>query len=42
MGTARLFKSPESPLHAPPGWWMLFLITNQQGPSDKAFWVHLQ
>ncbi|MEO6595341.1 MAG: galactose oxidase-like domain-containing protein, partial [Planctomycetota bacterium] len=35
-----LFKSPTSERHAPPGWWMLFLVTSAGRPS-LAYWVHL-
>ncbi|MCA8976124.1 MAG: DUF1929 domain-containing protein [Planctomycetes bacterium] len=34
------FKSPTTTLQAPPGWWMLFLITSSGRPS-QAYWVHL-
>jgi len=35
------FKTPGSTLEAPPGWWMLFLVTSSGRPS-MAYWVHLQ
>lgn len=35
------FKSPGSSREAPPGWWMLFLVTSSGRPS-QAYWVHLQ
>ena len=37
----RFFSGPPSRFHAPPGWYMLFLVTNQGVPSN-AWWVHLQ
>jgi hypothetical protein len=35
------FKSPGSAREAPPGWWMMFLVTSSGRPS-QAYWVHLQ
>ena len=35
-----LFQSPASVLHAPPGWWMLFLV-NSAGRPSQAYWVNL-
>ena len=35
-----VFQSPASILHAPPGWWMLFLLTSEGRPS-LAYWVNL-
>ncbi len=37
----RQFNGPPSRFHAPPGWYMLFLVTNQGVPSN-AYWVHLR
>ena len=34
------FKMPATSLHAPPGWYMLFLITNEGVPAN-AFFVNL-
>lgn len=35
-----VFRSPTSILHAPPGWYMLFLVTSNGVPS-MAYWVNL-
>jgi len=35
-----VFSSPQDALHAPPGWWMLFLV-NSAGRPSQAYWVHL-
>jgi len=37
----RFFVTPKSAAHAPRGWYMLFLVTNDGVPS-VASWVHLQ
>ena len=37
----RFFKGPPSRFHVPPGWHMMFLVTNQGVPSN-AFWVHVR
>jgi hypothetical protein len=34
------FRSPANERVAPPGWWMLFLVTTSARPS-QAYWVHL-
>ena len=34
------FKMPATYRHAPPGWYMLFLITNEGVPAN-AYWVNL-
>jgi Domain of unknown function (DUF1929) len=34
------FRSPANERVAPPGWWMLFLVTTSGRPS-QAYWVHL-
>jgi hypothetical protein len=34
------FLLPATNRHAPPGWYMLFLITNEGVPAN-AFWVNL-
>lgn len=39
-GSTVHFKSPSSSLQAPPGWWMVFLVTSSGRPS-QAYWVHL-
>jgi len=36
-----LFQSPATVLHAPPGWWMLFLV-NSAGRPSLAYWVNLR
>jgi hypothetical protein len=36
-----VFESPASVLHAPPGWWMLFLV-NSMGRPSLAYWVNLR
>ncbi|HEU4420608.1 MAG TPA: galactose oxidase early set domain-containing protein [Planctomycetota bacterium] len=36
-----VFHSPASVLHAPPGWWMLFLV-NSMGRPSQAYWVNLR
>ncbi len=38
---SRYFKAPVSRFHAPPGWYMVFLVTNQGVPAN-AVWVHLR
>lgn len=35
-----VFNSPASDLHAPRGWWMMFLVTSTGVPS-MAYWVNL-
>lgn len=35
-----VFTSPATYRHAPPGWWMLFLV-NSAGRPSQAYWVHL-
>ena len=35
------FLLPPSYLHAPPGWYMLFLVTNEGVPAN-AFWINLR
>jgi hypothetical protein len=40
QGSPLTFFSPRNERIAPPGWWMLFLVTSSGRPS-QAYWIHL-